>query len=381
MTFSALSPTEIWLDVPLTVRDQSWQQMQTLSSAQSRWTVYLNHLCLHTFLPWLQAEYAPQASVWTGGVDLPQLWRWVNGTVLNLGNKRLVLIPDKSIETHELVVPQEWIDIPALAGDYFLAVQIAPEGDWLRIWGYATHAQLKTQGQYDADDRTYTINALQMITDLDAFWVARQLCPNETTQAAIAPLPAIAPAQSENLLQRLSHAVSPRLELPFTLWGALLEQPDWRQRLAGAAAAPAVQLRQWFQDMVTDAWQTIDSLLGSQPNLAFQFRQSQTETEVRRVRPIELSTGETLLLVVALTAETDDRIGIRVQLFPQSSEAFLPAGLTLSLLTANGSAVQTVQAQPDNSSIQLKRFRCPVGTSFSIAVSIEAFRFVEEFIS
>ena len=72
-----------------------------------------------------------------------------------------------------------------------------------------------------------------MIQDLNVLWVVRQLCPNEQTRAAISPLPTLSANQTENLWQRLkSPAVSTtRLELPFPVWGALLEQEDWQQQL------------------------------------------------------------------------------------------------------------------------------------------------------
>ncbi len=65
-------------------------------------------------------------------IDFPQIrispdsdtWQFVNGSVLELNGKRIVLLPSKAIDRSELVIPQEWVDIPAWAGDYFMAVQI-----------------------------------------------------------------------------------------------------------------------------------------------------------------------------------------------------------------------------------------------------------------
>ena len=35
-----------------------------------------------------------------------------------------MLIPSEAIDDSELEVPQEWVDIPSWAADYYLAVQI-----------------------------------------------------------------------------------------------------------------------------------------------------------------------------------------------------------------------------------------------------------------
>lgn len=268
MSSFCVPPTQLWLEVSPEVQNQSWQQSQSSVSPRSRWNVFLNQVCLSTFLPWLQAEYIPEATIDT----LPISWELVNGTAINVDTKRLILIPDKSLETREFSVPQEWIDIPQWAGDYYLAVQINPDGEWMRIWGYTTHEQLKNQGSYDSQERTYSLDATQMIEDLNVLWVVRQLYPEEQTQTAIAPLPILSANQVENLWQRLTTTITnPRLELPFEIWGALLNNEDWPQRFTRKPAL--VNLRHWFQNIVADSWQTIETYLGTQPDFAFSFRQ------------------------------------------------------------------------------------------------------------
>jgi hypothetical protein len=384
MTISSYPPTQLWLDVSPAVVDQSWQQSQSFLTSRGRWNAFLNQVCLSTFLPWLQAEYAPLATA------LPGFWEEVNGTVLLMDTKRLVLIPDKNLETREFYVPQEWVDIPSWAGDYYLAVQVNPDGEWLRIWGYATHEQLKTQGSYDPDQRTYCLDAHQMIEDLNVLWVVRQLNPQEQTQAEIAPLSAITDIQAENLLQRLANPdlANLRLELPFTLWGALLERQEWRQRLLQlrrqditiAPAARIAKLSNWLYNVFTDTWESVETLLGSHPDLAFSFRQT-NEAAVRRVKEINLPSGEAVVLMLTLTTEADDRVGIRVQLHPLERDSYLPENVRLTLLSAAGEVVQSVQAREQDDSIQLKRFKCALNTQFSLQVMLNDFSWREEFVS
>src|SRR5579883_2284409 len=158
MTLPCVPPTQLVLEIPAAIQEESWQQSQLCSTPQGCWTAYLNQMCLKTLLPWLQEEI-PEAAIWLNGGAIASGWDVVNGSAITIATQRLVLIPDKSLEADELRVPQEWIDTPRWAGDYYLAVQVNPEGDWLRVWGYTTHEQLKTQGHYDADDRTYCLNA------------------------------------------------------------------------------------------------------------------------------------------------------------------------------------------------------------------------------
>lgn len=374
MSSFCVPPTQLWLEVSADIQDQSWQQSQTCLNPSGRWNIFLNQVCLSTFLPWLQAEYSPEATLAT----VPSSWELVNGTAINLDTKRLILIPDKSVDTREFHVPQEWIDIPQWAGDYYLAVQVNPDGEWLRIWGYTTHEQLKNQGSYDPQERTYSLDANQMIEDLNVLWVVRQLYPEEQTQTAMPPLPDLSTAQVDNLWQRLSNPAitNPRLELPFEIWGALLAKSQQPQ-----PTSALVNLRQWLQNTLTNSWQTVETLLGKQPDFAFSFRQADdtAEQSIQRVKVIDLPSGQTIVLMLTLTLETDGRVGIRVQLSPRERGIYLPENMRLELISSSGQVVQSVEARETDNSIQLKRFRCPQNTRFSLQVILDDFSFVEEF--
>lgn len=397
MTFSCVPLTQLWLDVSPDVQEQSWQQSQSFVTPCGRWNAYLNQMCLSTFLPWLQEEYEPEATLWTDDTALPSFWEVVNGTAITVDTKRLVLIPDKTVEAREFGVPQEWVDIPGWAGDYYLAVQVDPEGEGMRIWGYTTHEQLKTSGSYDPSDRTYWLDATEMIEDVSVLWVVRQLYPDESTQSVIAPLPAIPDTQAENLLQRLANPaiLNPRLELPFELWGALLEREDWlhrlyQQRRGQSVESPSNQVRvnlsQWFQNIFEDTWQSLEALFPSQPDFALGLRgaSEQSETIVRRAKLINLETqvpSPTLVLLLILESESDGRMGIRIQLCPTESNAHLPTHLRLALLSPTGETVQLVEARDRDNHIQLKRFRCPPGMPFAIQVALDGVSITEEFVS
>lgn len=223
----------LWLEIPQTEQQKAWEESQCFSTASRCWNAYLNRLSLKAFVDWLQMEYGSDAKISPNTTTLPSFWEVVNGTAITFQGMRLVLIPSDAIDLSELRVPQEWIDIPNWVADYYLAVQVNPEEDWLRVWGYTTHAQLKSQATYDSKDRSYCLDGEDLICDLSILWVARQLCPEEVTRSEVTSLDKISPAQTKNLLTRLGNpgVFSPRLEVPFTTWGALLENGGWRQRL------------------------------------------------------------------------------------------------------------------------------------------------------
>lgn len=329
-------PTQVYLEIPQTAQVQSWQKSQSFSTPNSRWNAYLNQLCLSTILPWLQDEYTPEARVWPNAAALPSFWEVVNGTAIGVDGARFVIIPTETIDLSELRVPQEWVDIPEWAADYYFAAQVNPDDGWVRIWGYCTHQQLKTKGRYEASDRTYCINDDDLIKDINVLWVARQLCPEAVTKSEIAPLQDLSLAQAENLLQRLgsSAIVVPRLAVPFERWGALLRHSGWRQRLYEWRQGLPEQwsVGQWLQANVSNfaqqlGWQRLDV----QPSYASAREAGQT-SEIAVLSRQLLIAGQPYELRVIPQGSPEQRTW-RFELQRSSLNNLIPAGLKLKLLT------------------------------------------------
>jgi len=277
---TTLYPNQVWLEVSPKL-DRTWLSEQEYSYDVARWTAFKNYLTIEAFLAWLKAESGieEQPEVWPSRDDLSSIWEVVNGTAIQLGETRIVLVPNEGMDTNEYEVQAEWVDIPSWAADYYLAVQVNPDDCWLRVWGYATHKKLKQAGQYNSISRTYLLKREELIEDLNVMWVARQFgCDRK---APIKPLPTLSPAQAERLLEQLSQKTpySPRLEVGFEDWEALLASDEWRLELynrrvgAHIAAAPSlksVELRQWLRhvvesgrNLVEDGWQTFEDIFAS----------------------------------------------------------------------------------------------------------------------
>lgn len=236
MTFDSMpSPiidlnfNQLYLEIPSLAKP--WNQSFSTPGAQRR--AELNQHCLNAFLPWLNEEQTAIPQIWTREEALPSFWEVVNGTAISIDTLRLVFIPSEAIDLSELRVPQEWVDIPTWAADYYIAVQVDLEEGWIRVMGYVTHQRLKVSGTYDERDRAYCFDTTDLIQDINVLWIARQFCADEPLRAEIPPLPALPQSQAENLLKRLGNPdlIFPRLEIPFQLWGSLLEHGGWRQRL------------------------------------------------------------------------------------------------------------------------------------------------------
>lgn len=371
--------------------------------ASENWQVQINRLCLDGVAPWLADEFGVSArQLELIARSHPAIWNLAGGSAIPLTETaRLVLVPSAAVDLSELRVPQEWVDIPSWVGDYYAAVRVNPDSGQLCIWGYTTHAQLKQQGHYDAADRSYCLDG-EAVTDLAILPVARTLELAEATRVSVPDLPAVPAVQRESLVQRLTRpdCLIPRLAVPFSLWGALLEDESVRSRLSKQTATP---LSQWLSRLtqsdlqlspqLTWGWQTLASLLPG-PQGAMALRGEDTANAVRGGKRLTLEMGETaagsgnpagnlagnpaVVLLVAVEPAADQRVSVQVQLRPDAG-ASLPDDLELSLLSPAGEVVQAVRRQPLDDYIQLKRFRLPPGYDFTIQVRSGALTLQESF--
>ncbi|MDZ7961279.1 MAG: DUF1822 family protein [Aulosira sp. DedQUE10] len=392
MTCAFADPREWLLEISPTIQAQSWQQSQVYAQPSSRWCAYINQICLHAFLDWISTENVPRANVWYSFPGTPAFWEFVNGTAIFLEGRRVVLIPSEAIDDRELEVPLEWVDIPSWAADYYLAVQVKPDGEWVRIWGYTTHKELKSLAHYDSVDRTYCIDARHLTKDLNAFSLSYQFCRGEEMKAAIAPLPQLSTEQEENLVQRLGNAsmIFSRLAVPFITWGALLENEQWRERLYQQRQQPQsssvrVNLSRWLEGIYDNAWEAIETFLPLNSNsLAFNFRSSSglSVGSIKRAKLIDLGMeieSQKVVLLVAFIPEDSQQVSIRVQLHPANGE-YLPVNIKLALLLESEEIIQEVQAREQDNYIQLKRFDGEVGECFSIQVAFDSYQITENFV-
>jgi hypothetical protein len=390
----------VWLEIPDELQAEAWQNSESVDFLGNRWQAYLNQVSLRGVQSYLQELYGPDAPQTTDPANHPQCWGMVNGSVITLGETRFVIVPTEAMDKREFWVPQEWVDIPSWVGDYYLAVEVNSDEGGLEVWGYTTHQMLKAQSRYDAGDRAYCLNGSDVIQDLNVLWVVYDL-GSEPTRVPVASLAPLTVARTQALIQQLGDGAIalPRLEVPFAEWGALLKESELLQQLcqqrqhrpnSAKSTTPVSsviqtrvnQLSRWFQAVAEAGWRSVDDLLADQPELAFSFRSEAIAGDtIRRVKLLRVGTSEdAVLLMMMLQAELDQQVSIRVRLLP-ATVSLLPAHLTLALRSDTGDVVQSVQTREQDNSIQLKRFRCPPGTSFQVEVSLNGMTVSEDFIS
>lgn len=406
MTFSLEQLTinyldQLWLEFSTEQQERAFPNAHDYSHEAARMRAYLNRLCLDILVPALQEEanFSQRPKVWPNAKTLPSIWEVVNGTAITLHKTRLVLVPSEAIDTEEFSVPQEWVDIPSFAADYYLAVQVNLEECWLRVWGFTTHRTLKTEGGYDASDRTYSLDGEDLFEDLNVMWIGKELCLEE--KAEIQPLPTLSTNQAERLLAQLgqSSPYSPRLKVPFEQWGAILANDDNREQLYQRRSGKVPVLRtvvnnlsQWLQNQFEEKWQPLVDLVEEQ-EINFSFAGSGTRsrgddephqpaTTVRLGQMIDLGiqlAGNPLALVVHLTPQADEKRDILLQVYPGGGQTYLPPAVQLIVLDKSGEIFQECQSGSADHCIQ-RGFTGERGEPFSVKVALRESSVTEEFV-
>lgn len=414
-------PQNLWLELSPEKRSMARQQIHFYSNDVARRIAYINSLCLDAFFGWLQHEPDLQEEApmpWPNRSELPAIWEFVNGTAIEFGQTRLVLVPSETMDPDQISVPQEWVDIPSWTADYYLAVQANLEEEeeccWMRVWGFATHQTLLQKGERDSLKRAYILDREDLIEDLNVLWVARKICPER--KAAAKPLPELSDLRARMLLEELGQPTpySPRLEKEFEQWAALLENKIWRERLyrrrlkpeqfANAYFLPELPpLSQWFEpgsnsaiEVVRSAgWQRYSEVFNpaEAAALARRLRIAEKEPTVW-AKQIDLETQSpeiTIALAINLMRNPDGTISILPQVRPVGEveltsqrlryrQLCLPKDLQMIVLDESGETFDEVRAGSASNLIQLDSWLSDSpGGRFSVRIVCGQTSIVENF--
>jgi hypothetical protein len=384
-----LQSDTIWLAID---ESESSPAPTPYSNATAQHNAQLNHLCLQKTQAWL-TEIGIASSPAFPLEQMASIWEVVNGSALNIGNRRLILIPTDQLDREELRVPQEWVDIPSWMGDYYLAVQIDLESHSMNIWGYSSHRTLRETGSYSQLDRTYSILSDFMIADLDILWMAQILDLQEIT--TVPPISSLALDRSQSAIDQLSHPspYSPRLDLDFGTWAAILSNNNLREHLYQRRLqvanlqihpTPTLNLGHWIQQEFNQAmaqgWDMVNNVMGRE----LVTTRSRGEMSVERAKLINLQyqlQETTVVMLVGITPHDAMTVEILVEVSTAPGTVTLPPQLKLSYITDEGEELQAVISRSQDLQIQLPRFTCDVGTAFNLQLQLGGVSQIEKFIA
>lgn len=389
MSFTFADSRQLWLDISPTVKAEAWQTSQVIPTIGARWQVYLNQLCISTCLDWFQTEVLPSAQAFLPSNDNLVAWELVTGSCIDLNGLKLVMIPTDLVDRDELLVPQEWVDIPDWTADYYLAATVNPGENWVELWGYTSYQELKANSSYDSLERLYSVDTDDLKDDINGLWAVIDHCSIDDLKAVVSTnLAELFTVQAENLVNRLAGETFPRLAVPFTQWGALLANPMQRQALYGRRLAvlmgsenrSAQSLTGYLQgmcDSIATGWQSIETVFKADIR---QLATSRSNSEKRQAKLLCFGeqSNQCVRLVLLWTSVPDDCINVQAQLYPAEGEAYLPLGIEFTLLSEDNEQLLSIQSQARNNYIQLNPFTCSTGDQFALSLELDEYTVVEK---
>jgi hypothetical protein len=262
-----IHPDHIWINLSSDMIKTARAIEANYSNRYAKSQAFLNYLCQVSFQDWMQIKYELK----NVEKSSPELWEFISGFSIQVNNKKLVLIPSDSRDIEGFSIEQEWIDIPSLAADFYLPVQVNIEERCLHIWGFISRVDVKKYAFYHPRSRKYLIDRNYLLDDFD---ILRDCCQfGESEKGTIDPLPLLSAEEAIELIQELSQPsnYSPRLNLSFEKWGALLNTNQWLEQLVyERIEARVITLSSWFKNLFPLRSQAIEISTENTPKrLAF----------------------------------------------------------------------------------------------------------------
>lgn len=172
-----------------------------------------------------------------------------------------------------------------------------------------------------------------------------------TNELAIAELRSI-----EALLHHLDH----------------LHQQAASLAVSNALVSGQIILSQWFEGIFEAEWQPLEALHLT-PIQTVSLRASTTAT-VKGAKLIDCGIelgSQKIILLILLTPEPNEEVGILVQVHPAQGKPYLPSDLRLAMLSEAGETLKQVSSRSLDNYIQLPYFQGISGESFSIHITLD----------
>jgi Protein of unknown function (DUF1822) len=363
-----LDPHSIWITITEDNIEQANHLANRFPEHAARPIAYLNLLTQQLLLPYLQ-DYDSNSQFKNHCDDF---WAvGVNGSKISIGGHNGIILPSNTLDLDEFRIPQEWVDCPELATEFYLAVDIDHENKLARIWGYTTFNQLKIIGNYCSRDRSYYLEHSQINTDINSLWLLCKYYISELTRPDCTILPSITLERFTNILEDLSQTnlLFLRRSLNFHEWGAILANPHWRKMLREKRILATPEIRRvthlsgWLQNQVEEGWQSVQNLIS--PNLLGSFMGNQVKRAKMMDLGLDLAGHQVVLMMVV--AQSAERVSIQASLYPTGQATFLPPHLKLIISTDNMPVFKEVTAQSDDEFIRY-RFEASIGDLFDVQV-------------
>lgn len=311
-----LLPEGIWLESEYFARANKISDQVTDKAHQ--WQAHLNALGLLGFEQWIK-ERLPEQPITR---DTNTIETVAN---LNVGDFKLSVIATENLLDEVVNLPQDAIDQPELAAHFYVVLEVLEEQEQVIIRGFLRYDQLinyRSKVNLQLRDGCYQLPLKEFDTEPNHL-----LYYSRFLEATAIPLPIVSnKCVEENLL--------------------------------GYLKQNRTVLSHWLEGVFNESWLCFDALISPEANLAFSTRRVMAGTNRGKLIDLGMQLGkQTLALLVNITQDAEDRLGILIQLHPTNGEKYLPPNVKLTLLSKAGKTLQEVLSRSGDNYIQLKPFK------------------------
>lgn len=313
----------------------------SLQDEPQQWQAYLNALAMLAFATWLQERLPGNYPIQQGSTE------FMNVSYLTVGEFKLCLVSTEHVLDEIVRIPRRTIEQPNLSAHLYVVLEVLEDQEQAVVRGFLRHDELITQAN--------PVSSLQ---------------PDEF---CLLPL-SILDAEINHLMVYVQYLEPSTIAIP-----AALAQPTKVPPLSDSGTT-RTRLSQWLQGILEEGWQTIETLINPEVNLAWSTRQTSLGAKGGKLINFGVQLGgQAIVLLITVTPESEEKIGVNVQVLPAQGVQVLPAQLKLTLLSNVDNILQEVQSREHDNYIQLKPFKGKRGTGFSIKVSLHNINIREAF--
>jgi Protein of unknown function (DUF1822) len=329
--------------------DKANAMLNQIYGEAEKWQAYLNALALLSLEQWFQ-EKTPTPKITSNHSEIATVG------ILKIGGFKIAAIATENLLDEVVQIPQNVIENPELVSHFYTILEVIEEDEQVILRGFI---------RYD-----------KFIQYRDT----HNLKPSQNNNYQI-PL-ALLDTEPNHLLFYTSYIEPTAIYLPELSTQTKIQsvQLSVNQQVNQDIQISITNLSQWFQNIFDDTWQAMDLMLNPEANLVLQTRNIEANTKRGKLIDLGMQFGnKTVALLVSITEETEEKLGVLIQLYPTGGERFLPPDISLTLLSKAGKNLQEVYTRNQDNYIQLKPFRGEVGKKFSIQISVDGATICEDF--
>ncbi len=268
--FTAFNSEDLWLNFSQKEEKLALEKAKNFACVNEQNRAFINSLASHCLLKFLKMTYRDivrEIDLELDDLNLYSIWQFVNGTpiLINNNSPRLILLPEESQDLSEFNIPQEWIDIPQLRGDYFLPVQVNLDTRWLRFLGFTAYDYIKQYGFYNHNFAYYTLSENFLEKDLNLLFLYEKY--HLFNQVEYQALPQFSNAEKNQFMESVQDVESSKVRhhLSFVHWASLFV--DQSYRLSLYKKYQPILLGTWlehnFYQAYSQGWQNLTDLIDS----------------------------------------------------------------------------------------------------------------------